>query len=130
MGLHLLCHLNCKWLPTAGSRKGNHIFVSKVNNHLATLTLFQKGCYGYPAMPSCCYYHLVAISLFQEALMANLLGLCSAPITHLFCPELIKMKNKTNKQKTCLSSSYPRLTSQTLPWGRQLVYTNLKACFN
>lgn len=52
-----------------------------VYNHLETLPLFQKGCYGYLAMITCCSDLLAIVSLFQEVLMTNLLSPCPVPVT-------------------------------------------------
>lgn len=53
----------------------------KVNNHLATLPLFPKGCYGYQVMATCCYSHRTILSLFQEVIIMFSLHLRSAPTT-------------------------------------------------
>ena len=50
-GLPVILTTNGSVLPVSGM--AIMFLFQKVNNHLATLTLFQKGCYGYLVMPTC-----------------------------------------------------------------------------
>lgn len=98
------------------------ILVLKVNNHLATLPLFQTGCYGYLVRIACCYAHLANMSLFQEVVRTNLFCLGSTPGTLLILTTKSSIWKSPTPERHKHISSHPILTSSTHLRERQTMY--------